>query len=93
MSNFVLSASTAYCATSPSEGNRSLPVNAGGVTPIGRLHLGPGELHFPIRCGGIVVNAGDIVGDTVGIVARQDFAKELLRLYAHRDALEAYVAM
>lgn len=62
---------------------------AGGVTPIGRLHLGPGELHFPIRCGGIVVNAGD----TVGIVARQDFAKELLRLYAHRDALEAYVAM
>jgi len=55
-----------------------LPVYAGGVTPIGRLHLGP---------------AGDIVGDTVGIVARQDFAKELLRLYAHRDALEAYVAM
>jgi regulator of RNase E activity RraA len=70
-----------------------LPVYAGGVTPIGRLHLGPGELHFPIRCGGIVVNAGDIVADTVGIVARQDFAKELLRLYAHRDALEAYVAM
>jgi len=63
-----------------------LPVYAGGVTPIGRLHLGPGELHFPIRC-------GDIVADTVGIVARQDFAKELLRLYANRDALEAYVAM
>ena len=46
-----------------------LPVYARGVTPIGRLHRGPGELNFPISCGGIVVNAGDIiVADRVGIV-------------------------
>ncbi len=72
-----------------------LPVYARGVTPIGPLHRGPGELNFPISCGGIVVNPGDIiVADTVGVVVvRQDFAEEILqRLYASRDALEAYVA-
>jgi regulator of RNase E activity RraA len=39
------------------------------VTPIGPLHRGPGEVNFPISCGGIVVNPGDvIVGDTNGVV-------------------------
>ena len=72
-----------------------LPVFARGVTPIGPLHRGPGELNYPVSCGGIVVNPGDIiVGDENGVVVvRQDFAEELLqRLYVQRDALEAYVA-
>lgn len=47
----------------------TLPVFARGVTPIGPLHRGPGEVNFPISCGGIVVNPGDvIVGDTNGVV-------------------------
>ena len=72
-----------------------LPVYARGVTPIGPLHRGPGELNYPVSCGGIVVNPGDIiVADPVGVVVvRQDFAEEILqRLYASRDALEAYIA-
>ena len=40
------------------------PVFARGVTPIGPLHRGPGEINHPISRGGIVVNPGDvIVGD------------------------------
>ncbi len=34
------------------------PVFARGVTPIGPLHRGPGEINFPISAGGIVVQAG-----------------------------------
>ncbi len=44
------------------------PVFARGVTPIGPLHRGPGEIN-PIAAGGIVVHAGDIiVGDLNGVV-------------------------
>ena len=39
------------------------------VTPIGPLHRGPGEINFPICCGGVVVNPGDlVVGDAMGVV-------------------------
>lgn len=45
------------------------PVFARGVTPIGPLHRGPGEVNFPVSAGGIVVNPGDlIVGDVNGVV-------------------------
>jgi RraA family protein len=37
------------------------PVYGLGTTPIGPLHRGPGEINFPISCGGIVVNPGDLV--------------------------------
>ena len=40
------------------------PVFARGTTPIGPLHRGPGEINYPICCGGIVVNPGDIVSAT-----------------------------
>lgn len=72
-----------------------LPVYGRGVTPKGPLHRGPGELGYPVSCGGIVVNPGDvIVADTSGIVVvRADFAEDLLeRLDAQRDALASYVA-
>lgn len=72
-----------------------MPVFARGVTPIGPLHRGPGEINFPISCGGIVVNPGDIImGDKNGVtVVRKDFAAEVLeRAYKQRDSLRDYVA-
>jgi len=45
------------------------PVFARGITPIGPLHRGPGEINYPICAGGIVVHPGDIVmGDQNGVV-------------------------
>jgi RraA family protein len=72
-----------------------MPVYARGITPIGPLHRGPGEINYAVSCGGIVVNPGDIViGDRNGVtVVRQEFAPELLeRLVAQRDRLMNYVA-
>ena len=72
-----------------------LPVYARGVSPIGPLHRGPGEINYPVCCGGIVVNPGDIIiGDTNGLtVVRLDFAKEILeRAYRQRESLRQYVA-
>lgn len=67
------------------------PVFARGVTPIGPLHRGPGEVNYPISAGGIVVNPGDIVvGDRNGVVViPQDAAAELLERLRGRAALEA----
>jgi RraA family protein len=46
-----------------------MPVFARGVSPIGPLHRGPGEVGHPVSVGGIVVHAGDlIVGDDNGVV-------------------------
>jgi RraA family protein len=70
------------------------PVFARGTTPIGPLHRGPGEINYPICCGGIVVNPGDlIVGDAAGaIVVPKEIAAELLeRLELHRETNEAYL--
>ena len=49
------------------------------MTPIGPLHRGPGEINYPIACGGIVVNPGDmIVGDLNGVVVvPREIADEL----------------
>jgi len=45
------------------------PVFAAGVTPIGPLHRGPGEINHDASVGGVVVHAGDIiVGDLNGVV-------------------------
>ena len=71
------------------------PVFARGVTPIGPLHRGPGEVNFPIQCGGIVVHPGDIVaGDANGVVViPKDAAAVLLSRLLERRATEAnYVA-
>jgi RraA family protein len=72
-----------------------MPVYARGMTPIGPLHRGPGEINFAVSCGGIVVLPGDIiVGDTNGVtVVRADFASVVLeRLVAMRDSQAQYVA-
>ncbi|MBI2804458.1 MAG: RraA family protein [Planctomycetes bacterium] len=71
------------------------PIFARGVTPIGPLHRGPGEINFPICCGGIVVNPGDIiVGDAAGVVVvPREITHELLaRLQSHEEANAAYFA-
>ena len=56
------------------------PVFAQGVTPIGPLHRGPGEINHPVSVGGIVVFPGDIiVGDLSGVVVvPQEIAEDLL---------------
>jgi regulator of RNase E activity RraA len=68
-----------------------LPVFARGVTPIGPLHRGPGEVNYPISAGGIVVSPGDVVvGDPNGVVVvPRDIADELVERLNERSAREA----
>ncbi len=73
----------------------NFPVFARGVTPIGPLHRGPGEVNFSIQCGGIVVNPGDIIiGDQNGVVVvPQELASDLLQRLTLRKASEKeYIA-
>jgi regulator of RNase E activity RraA len=67
------------------------PVFARGVTPIGPLHRGPGEINYPICCGRIVVHPGDlIVGDLNGVVVvPRGTALELLERLISRSEAEA----
>lgn len=45
------------------------PVYARGETPIGPLHRGPGEINYPVSCGGVAVSPGDIIiAEESGIV-------------------------
>ena len=66
------------------------PVFARGVTPIGPLHRGPGEINYPIAAGGVVVHPGDvIVGDLNGVVVvPQGIAESLLQRLQERSAAE-----
>ncbi|MBW3669653.1 MAG: RraA family protein [Actinobacteria bacterium] len=71
------------------------PVFARGVTPIGPLHRGPGEINYPVSVGGVVVNPGDlVVGDLNGVVVvPRENAPELLERLRARAAAEAeYIA-
>jgi len=71
------------------------PIFARGTTSIGPLHRGPGEINYPICCGGIVVNPGDvIVADGAGIVViPQEIASDLLkRLRTQKASQAAYLA-
>lgn len=71
-----------------------MPVFARGVSPIGPLHRGPGEVNFPVSVGGIVVHPGDlIVGDDNGVtvVPREACRSLLERLRAQVGAEAAYL--
>jgi RraA family protein len=71
------------------------PVFGRGITPLGPLHRGPGEINFPVSVGGIVVNPGDLItADLNGVVVvPRPFAPELLeRLDARSPAEKAYAA-
>ena len=72
-----------------------MPVFARGVTPIGPLHRGPGEVNYPVQCGGVVVFPGDVVvADRDGVVViPREFAPELLERCRLKSQGEAeYVA-
>jgi len=46
-----------------------LPVFARGITPNSCVRSGPGRIGLPIVCGGVAINAGDIlIGDRDGVV-------------------------
>lgn len=71
------------------------PVYARGTTTIGPLHRGPGEVNFPIACGGVVANPGDaIVADAAGIVVIPSNAAEdlLVRLKNQAKQQADYLA-
>ncbi len=71
------------------------PVFARGVTAVGPLHRGPGEINYPINCGGVVVCPGDIiVADSFGTaVIPSSSAKEILeRMVAYKQSISDYVA-
>ena len=83
-----------YVRDLPTIRELDFPVFGRGTTPIGPLHRGPGEINYAVCCGGVVVNAGDIVvGDAMGVVVvPQGIAVELLeRLRQHASANEAYL--
>lgn len=67
------------------------PVFARGVTPIGPLHRGPGEVNHPISAGGIVVSPGDLVmADVNGVVVvPREAVPEILERLEGRRRLEA----
>jgi RraA family protein len=72
-----------------------LPVYARGVTPIGPLHRGPGEVNYPVSVGGIVVQPGDVVigdGDGIVVVPLEAAEDVRARLTARAEAESAYVA-
>ncbi|UCG06948.1 MAG: hypothetical protein JSV83_24125 [Desulfobacterales bacterium] len=53
------------------------PVFAAGINPNGPMKEGPGEINYPIQCGGQIVHPGDImVADDDGVVVvRQEHAE------------------
>lgn len=67
------------------------PVFARGVSPIGPMHRGPGEIGYPIAAGGIVVYPGDVIaGDLNGVVVvPRDIADDLLIRLTERRATES----
>ncbi len=60
------------------------PVFARGATTTGPGHSGPGEINYPISCGGVVVNPGDVVvADAAGVVfVPREYAEEMLERLA-----------
>lgn len=70
-----------------------IKVFARGTTAVGPLHRGPGEINYPIACGGVVTNPGDIVvANRAGIVVvPQSVASDLAkRLEDGAEQAEAY---
>jgi 4-hydroxy-4-methyl-2-oxoglutarate aldolase len=67
------------------------PIFARGVQPMASASFGPGEVNFPIACGGVVVNPGDIiVADEEGVaVVSPDDAEVVLRQIEHVNERDA----
>lgn len=67
-----------------------LPVYALGASPAGPLKGWGGRVNYPVACGGVVVEPGDLVlGDDDGVVAvPRDLAGRVVEACARRLALE-----
>lgn len=71
------------------------PVFARGITPIGPLHRGPGEINHAVCAGGVVVHPGDLIAadaNGVVVVPREDAPELLSRLRARAAAEAEYTA-
>jgi regulator of RNase E activity RraA len=70
---------------------KDISVFATGITPNGPLKEGGGEINFPVMCGGLAVNPGDIiVGDADGIVVVNPAdAPDVLKKAQAQNAKEA----
>jgi RraA family protein len=69
-------------------------VYARGETPIGPLHRAPGEINYPVCCGGVVVNPGDVViADCSGVVVVPNGCIEELyeQLLKHNERAVTYL--
>ena len=66
------------------------PVYSVGTNPNGPTKFVPGRINWPISCGGVAINPGDlIVGDADGVVAiEREKAESLLDLAARKVAEE-----
>jgi RraA family protein len=63
-----------------------LGVWARGATPAGPYKDGPGEIGYPVSCGGLVVAPGDLIAadqDGVVVVPREDAAEVVVAAEAH----------
>ena len=60
--------------------NSGFPIFAAGINPNGPMKEGPGEINYPIQCGGQIVHPGDIiVADDDGVVVvRQEYAESTI---------------
>lgn len=79
------------------EGIRAIedfPVFARGVSPIGPLHRGPGEINYPVAIGGIVVHPGDLVLAEDGgivVVPYHSIEEILVALRVKRPSMQRYL--
>ena len=67
-------------------GRMKLGVWARGATPAGPYKEGPGEVGYPVSCGGLVVMPGDLIAadeDGVVVVPRDDAATVVAAAEAH----------
>lgn len=67
-------------------GELHLGVWARGATPAGPYKEGPGEIGYPVACGGLVVMPGDLIAadaDGVVVVPRADAAEIVAAAEAH----------
>jgi RraA family protein len=72
-----------------------IDVWARGATPAGPYKEGPGEIGYPIACGGLVVAPGDLIAadeDGVVVIPRDDGATVIAAAEAHARKEEAATA-
>lgn len=72
-----------------------LPVFGRGTTAVGPLHRGPGEINYPIACGGVVINPGDvIIADVAGtvVIPHSSVGDILEHLEGREETQKQYVA-